>query len=113
MPSELKPINVDVDINQKCRGKYLRILPSICVTGGTLWSFHRKLTILLDFSPMAALNPLSCQAYKNVQSVQQKANILIDVDGSGPLNPFPVTCEFYCKTKLLLFTLFTFTYLLI
>lgn len=44
-----------------------------------------------------ALNPLSCTAYKNVQSVQQRAHIKIDVDGSGPLDPFPVTCEFYCK----------------
>lgn len=42
-----------------------------------------------------SLNPLSCQAYKNVQSVQQRANIMIDVDGSGPLDPFDVTCEFY------------------
>lgn len=45
----------------------------------------------------ASLNPLSCQAYKNVQSVNQRASIMIDVDGSGPLDPFPVTCEFYCK----------------
>ncbi|CAD7082270.1 unnamed protein product [Hermetia illucens] len=39
-------------------------------------------------------NPLSCQAYKNVQHVQQRVQINIDVDGSGPLAPFPVTCEF-------------------
>ncbi|KAK4880887.1 hypothetical protein RN001_004206 [Aquatica leii] len=41
-----------------------------------------------------SLNALSCQAYKNVQAVNQKAEIKIDVDGSGPLAPFPVTCEF-------------------
>lgn len=46
-----------------------------------------------------ALNPLSCQAYKNVQSVQQRANVHIDVDGSGPLDPFPVTCEFYADGR--------------
>ncbi|XP_064214176.1 neurexin-4 isoform X2 [Tribolium castaneum] len=42
-----------------------------------------------------SINPLSCQAYKNVQAVNHKAEIKIDVDGSGPLGPFPVTCEFY------------------
>lgn len=42
-----------------------------------------------------SLNLLSCQAYKNVRSVDQKAEIEIDVDGSGPLKPFPVLCEFY------------------
>ncbi|KAJ3619660.1 hypothetical protein MTP99_005324 [Tenebrio molitor] len=41
-----------------------------------------------------SINPLSCQAYKNVQAVNHKAEIKIDVDGSGPLAPFPVTCEF-------------------
>lgn len=46
---------------------------------------------------ISALNPLSCQAFKNVQAVQQRASVNIDVDGSGPLKPFPVTCEFYCK----------------
>uniref|UniRef100_A0A6B2EGY6 Putative neurexin iv n=1 Tax=Phlebotomus kandelakii TaxID=1109342 RepID=A0A6B2EGY6_9DIPT len=48
-----------------------------------------------------SLNPLSCVAYKNVQSVQQRANINIDVDGSGPLKPFPVTCEFYSDGRVI------------
>lgn len=48
----------------------------------------------------AALYPLSCHAYKNLQSVQQKANIHIDVDGSGPLKPFPVTCEYYTDGRI-------------
>lgn len=48
-----------------------------------------------------SLNPLSCQAYKNIQSVQQRANINIDVDGSGPLKPFPVTCEFYSDNRVI------------
>jgi hypothetical protein len=43
----------------------------------------------------AALNPLSCTAYKNTNAVNQRAEMKIDVDGSGPLRPFPVTCEFY------------------
>ncbi|XP_076625166.1 neurexin-4 isoform X4 [Colletes latitarsis] len=42
-----------------------------------------------------SLNPLSCEAYKNINTVNQRADIKIDVDGSGPLNPFPVVCEFY------------------
>ncbi|XP_076761852.1 neurexin-4 isoform X5 [Xylocopa sonorina] len=42
-----------------------------------------------------SLNPLSCEAYKNINSVNQRADIKIDVDGSGPLKPFPVICEFY------------------
>ncbi|XP_019763354.2 neurexin-4 isoform X1 [Dendroctonus ponderosae] len=42
----------------------------------------------------SSINPLSCQAYKNIQAVGPKAEIRIDVDGSGPLAPFPVTCQF-------------------
>ncbi|XP_034192438.1 neurexin-4 isoform X1 [Osmia lignaria lignaria] len=42
-----------------------------------------------------SLNPLSCDAYKNINSVNQRADIKIDVDGSGPLKPFPVVCEFF------------------
>lgn len=52
-----------------------------------------------------ANNPLSCQAYKNVQNVQQRVNINVDVDGSGPLAPFPVMCEFYCKFSGVNFTI--------
>ncbi|XP_044727167.1 neurexin-4 isoform X2 [Chrysoperla carnea] len=48
-----------------------------------------------------SLNPLSCQAYKYVQTVQNSANIHIDVDGSGPLKPFPVTCEFYSDGRIM------------
>lgn len=46
---------------------------------------------------LTAVNPLSCAAYKNVNSVGQRAELKIDVDGSGPLKPFPVTCEFLGK----------------
>ncbi|XP_015588333.1 neurexin-4 isoform X1 [Cephus cinctus] len=48
-----------------------------------------------------SVNPLSCEAYKNMNSVNQKAEIKIDVDGSGPLRPFPVTCEFYADSRVL------------
>lgn len=46
-----------------------------------------------------SINSLSCEAYKNVQAVGQRAEIKIDVDGSGPLAPFPVTCEFYADGR--------------
>ncbi|XP_057341760.1 neurexin-4 isoform X1 [Microplitis mediator] len=38
---------------------------------------------------------LSCEAYKNLNSGVQQKETKIDVDGSGPLDPFPVTCQFY------------------
>ncbi|XP_034938756.1 neurexin-4-like, partial [Chelonus insularis] len=43
--------------------------------------------------------PLSCEAYKSVHSVSQQENIYIDIDGSGPLDPFPVTCEFHADDR--------------
>ncbi|CAG2055774.1 unnamed protein product, partial [Timema podura] len=46
------------------------------------------------------LNPLSCTAYKNTNAVNQRADLKIDVDGSGPLRPFPVTCEFYADGRI-------------
>ncbi|XP_016966084.1 neurexin-4 isoform X2 [Drosophila biarmipes] len=46
-------------------------------------------------------NPLSCLALKNVQHVQQRVNLNLDVDGSGPLEPFPVTCEFYSDGRVI------------
>ncbi|XP_018363259.1 PREDICTED: neurexin-4 isoform X2 [Trachymyrmex cornetzi] len=50
-----------------------------------------------------SLNPLSCQAYKNMNSVNQRVEIKIDVDGSGPLKPFPVTCEVLSDGRVLTF----------
>ena len=39
-------------------------------------------------------NPLSCDAYRIEFPKTKKAEINIDVDGSGPLDSFPVTCLF-------------------
>ena len=56
--------------------------------------------LTLNFSVFLALNPLSCTAYKNTNAVGQSQKLTIDVDGSGPLAPFPVTCEYYSKCQL-------------
>lgn len=56
-----------------------------------------NLTLILNL--LTALNPLSCEAYKNAAAVGQKAEVKIDVDGSGPLKPFPVSCEYYGELK--------------
>ncbi|XP_072742598.1 neurexin-4 isoform X2 [Anoplolepis gracilipes] len=48
-----------------------------------------------------SLNPLSCEAYKNMNAVNQRADIKVDVDGSGPLKPFPVTCEFFTNGRVM------------
>ncbi|XP_065337127.1 neurexin-4 isoform X2 [Cloeon dipterum] len=48
-----------------------------------------------------SLHPLSCTAYKDKNHVDQTSRILIDVDGSGPLDPFPVTCEFFSDGRIL------------
>ncbi|XP_071513053.1 neurexin-4 isoform X1 [Panulirus ornatus] len=45
------------------------------------------------------LNPISCAAYGLQNPGSNRAEIYIDVDGSGPLVPFPVTCEFYSDNK--------------
>lgn len=43
-----------------------------------------------------SLHPLSCEAYHMKKKPDETmANILIDVDGSGPLTPFPVECIFH------------------
>ncbi|XP_073942606.1 neurexin-4 isoform X2 [Choristoneura fumiferana] len=49
----------------------------------------------------SSVHPLSCQAYKNVQAVSRAADIRIDVDGSGPLPAFPVTCQFYTDGRVI------------
>ena len=45
----------------------------------------------------SALNPVSCYAYGLQHEGTKRAEVYIDVDGSGPLEPFPVTCEFFSK----------------
>ncbi|XP_067118994.1 neurexin-4 isoform X3 [Centruroides vittatus] len=41
-----------------------------------------------------AKHPLSCEAYRLANRDTGRIDISIDVDGSGPLEPFKVTCEF-------------------
>ncbi|UYV79517.1 CNTNAP1 [Cordylochernes scorpioides] len=45
------------------------------------------------------LYPLSCQAYQIDNPKEKRADITIDLDGSGPLDPFPVSCEFRYQEK--------------
>ena len=42
-----------------------------------------------------SLNFMSCVQYKNAHPDSQYAETIIDIDGSGPLAPFPVRCEFF------------------
>ncbi|XP_068245600.1 neurexin-4 isoform X1 [Palaemon carinicauda] len=46
-----------------------------------------------------SLNPISCAAYGKQNPGSKRAEVYIDIDGSGPLSPFPVTCEFYNDGK--------------
>ncbi|KAI1289291.1 Neurexin-4 [Halotydeus destructor] len=46
-----------------------------------------------------AKNPLSCEAYKIQFPRSKRAEIDLDVDGSGPLEPFPVTCIFLSEDR--------------
>ena len=43
----------------------------------------------------AAANPLSCENFRQSGANASPVDINIDVDGSGPLGAFPVTCEFF------------------
>ncbi|XKL68715.1 hypothetical protein PGB90_006484 [Kerria lacca] len=47
------------------------------------------------------LNPLSCEAYKQMNTVGQRVNIKIDIDGSGLLEPFPVTCQYHSDGRVI------------
>ena len=42
-----------------------------------------------------SLNFKSCLHYKNAHPESRYAETIIDLDGSGPLEPFPVRCEFF------------------
>ena len=39
-----------------------------------------------------AVLPMNCHAYALRNSIGEQADIEIDIDGSGPLHAFPVTC---------------------
>lgn len=51
--------------------------------------------ILFEILNFAAKLPRSCESYKLLNDFSQTENIDIDIDGSGPLEPFPVTCQFH------------------
>jgi hypothetical protein len=40
-------------------------------------------------------NPVSCESFRQSGANASPVDISIDVDGSGPLRAFPVTCEFF------------------
>ena len=40
-------------------------------------------------------NPVSCENFRQSGANASPVDISIDVDGSGPLKAFPVTCEFF------------------
>ncbi|XP_013164723.1 PREDICTED: neurexin-4 isoform X1 [Papilio xuthus] len=42
-----------------------------------------------------SIHPLSCAAYKQALGASRSADVLVDVDGSGPLPAFPVTCRLH------------------
>lgn len=41
-----------------------------------------------------AVNQVSCLALRNSGPAGEIVKEIIDIDGSGPLEPFPVTCHF-------------------
>ncbi|CAB3222790.1 unnamed protein product [Arctia plantaginis] len=84
-----------------------RCNPSPCEHGGVCTQTADEFTCDCSATGYAgavchtSIHPLSCQAYKNVQAVSRSAQIHIDVDGSGPLAAFPVTCEFYSDGRII------------
>ncbi|XP_050681113.1 neurexin-4 [Leptidea sinapis] len=47
-----------------------------------------------------SIHPLSCQAYANAAGLSRSVDVHIDVDGSGPLSPFPVSCSAYSDGRI-------------
>ena len=77
-----------------CPSRCLPHLTSPNLTSPHLTSPHLTLILCLP----TALNPISCAAYGIQNPGIKRAEIYIDIDGSGPLVPFPVACEFYSKS---------------
>ncbi|CAG9559492.1 unnamed protein product [Danaus chrysippus] len=48
-----------------------------------------------------SIHPVSCAAYAWSGSPGRSSRVLLDVDGSGPLPPFPATCHFYADGRII------------
>ncbi|CAK1598381.1 unnamed protein product [Parnassius mnemosyne] len=84
-----------------------RCNPNPCEHGGTCTQTADEFTCNCQGTGYAgavchtSIHPLSCQAYKNAQAVSRSADVMLDVDGSGPLPAFPATCRFYSDGRVL------------
>ncbi|CAH0729114.1 unnamed protein product, partial [Brenthis ino] len=48
-----------------------------------------------------SVHPVSCTAHQQAGAGGRAAAVLLDVDGSGPLPPFPATCHFYSDGRII------------
>ncbi|KAG9508924.1 Neurexin-4, partial [Fragariocoptes setiger] len=77
-----------------------RCHPNPCEHGGVCRQNHREFTC--DCSQTGyhgavchvSKHPLTCEAYRIDHPREKEANIFLDVDGSGPLEPSKVACKF-------------------
>ncbi|XP_041970280.1 neurexin-4 isoform X2 [Aricia agestis] len=82
-----------------------RCNPNPCEHGGVCTQTAREFTCECEHTGYAGavchapVHPLSCQAYANVGALSRSSEVHIDVDGSGPLPAFPVTCHFYADGR--------------
>ena len=44
-----------------------------------------------------AKHQVSCEEARILNPLESQKDITVDIDDSGPLDPFPVTCEFMRK----------------
>ncbi|CAG2120806.1 unnamed protein product, partial [Medioppia subpectinata] len=90
----------DSDITIKACQLIDRCHPNPCEHGGVCrqdnidFYCDCALTGYLGAVCHVARHPLSCSAYKIDNPKSRKADVMLDVDGSGPLEPFWATCLF-------------------
>ncbi|CAF4816376.1 unnamed protein product [Pieris macdunnoughi] len=83
-----------------------RCNPNPCEHGGTCTQTADEFTCDCTDTGYAgavchsSTHPLSCQAYSNAAGLTRSADIKVDVDGSGPLPAFPVTCHAYSDGRI-------------
>ncbi|CAK1542832.1 unnamed protein product [Leptosia nina] len=84
-----------------------RCNPNPCEHGGTCTQSADEFTCDCTGTGYAgavchtSTHPLSCQAYANAAGLSRSADIQVDVDGSGPLAAFPVTCQSYSDGRII------------